>query len=101
MSNIRLFFSETFSLYLIGKLDKSQSHYLLKVMRIKEKEVFSFERIFPITLTKFFLGPKNEITNKITKIDQKIMNKSPIWYSIGTCTFTPAIKISNFSRGKV
>ena len=41
MSNIRLFFSMTLSANMIGKLDKSQSHYLSKVMRIKENEVFS------------------------------------------------------------
>ena len=41
MSNIRLFFSGTLSANMIGKLDKSQSHYVSKVMRIKENEVFS------------------------------------------------------------
>ena len=41
MSNIRLFFLKSLSLNLIDKLDKSQSHYLSKVMRIKENEVFS------------------------------------------------------------
>ena len=41
MSNIRLFFSESLSLNLTAKLDKSQSHYVSKVMRIKENEVFS------------------------------------------------------------
>ena len=41
MSNIRLFFSETLSVNLNGKLDKSQSHYLSKVMRIKENDAFS------------------------------------------------------------
>ena len=41
MSNIRLFFSTTLSADMIGKLDKSQSHYLTKVMRVKENEVFS------------------------------------------------------------
>jgi len=41
MSNIRLFFSEKLSADMIGKLDKSQSHYLTKVMRVKENEVFS------------------------------------------------------------
>jgi len=41
MSNIRLFFSATLSFGIIEKLDKSQSHYLIKVMRIKENEVFS------------------------------------------------------------
>ena len=41
MSNIRLFFSKSLSANLTDKLDKSQSHYLTKVMRIKENEVFS------------------------------------------------------------
>ena len=41
MSNIRLFFSAALSTDMIDKLDKSQSHYLNKVMRIKENEVFS------------------------------------------------------------
>ena len=41
MSNIRLFFSNILSANLTDKLDKSQSHYLVKVMRIKKNEVFS------------------------------------------------------------
>ena len=41
MSNIRLFFSNTLSSDTTDRLDKSQSHYLAKVMRIKESEVFS------------------------------------------------------------
>ena len=41
MSNIRLFFKESLSINLTAKLDKSQSHYLSKVMRAKENEVFS------------------------------------------------------------
>ena len=41
MSNIRLFFSNTLSVDTTDRLDKSQSHYLAKVMRIKENEVFS------------------------------------------------------------
>jgi 16S rRNA (uracil1498-N3)-methyltransferase len=41
MSNIRLFFSESLSLNLTAKLNKSQSHYVSKVMRIKKNEVFS------------------------------------------------------------
>ena len=41
MSNIRLFFSNTLSTDMTNRLDKSQSHYLVKVMRIKESEVFS------------------------------------------------------------
>ena len=41
MSNIRLFFKESLSLNLTAKLDKSQSHYVNKVMRVKVSEVFS------------------------------------------------------------
>ena len=41
MSNIRLFYAKSLSLNLTDKLDKSQSHYVSKVMRLKEKEVFS------------------------------------------------------------
>ena len=41
MSNIRLFFLENLSINLIGNLDKSQSHYLTKVMRLKIGDNFS------------------------------------------------------------
>ena len=41
MSNIRLFFLDSLSVNMNGKLNKSQSHYLTKVMRINENEVFS------------------------------------------------------------
>ena len=41
MSYIRLFFKETLSLKLNANLDKPQSHYISKVMRIKEGENFS------------------------------------------------------------
>ena len=41
MSNIRLFFLNSFSKNMIDKLDKSQSHYLTKVMRLKKNDTFS------------------------------------------------------------
>ena len=41
MSNIRLFFSENISINLNSKLQKFQSHYLTKVMRLKVGESFS------------------------------------------------------------
>ena len=41
MSNVRLFFPKSLSLNLSSKLNKSQSHYLAKVMRIKVGESFS------------------------------------------------------------
>jgi len=41
MSNIRLFFSNLLKAGMTDKLDKSQSHYLNKVMRLKENDFFS------------------------------------------------------------
>ena len=41
MSNIRLFFPESLSINLTDKLNKSQSHYLTKVMRINIGKKFS------------------------------------------------------------
>jgi len=41
MNNIRLFFKESLTINLTAKLDKSQSHYVNKVMRIKMNEIFS------------------------------------------------------------
>ena len=41
MSNIRLFFKDSLSLNLVSKLDKPQSHYLYKVMRINKGQSFS------------------------------------------------------------
>jgi len=41
MSNIRLYFSKSLSNNLTDTLDKSQSHYVNKVMRVKQNEVFS------------------------------------------------------------
>ena len=42
MSNIRLFFSKKLSADMTDKLDKSQSHYLTKVMRVKERKFFLY-----------------------------------------------------------
>ena len=41
MGNIRLFFSNSITTGMTDMLDKSQSHYLNKVMRVKENEFFS------------------------------------------------------------
>ncbi len=41
MSNIRLFYSESLSNNLIGKLNKDQSRYLTSVMRLKTNQEFS------------------------------------------------------------
>ncbi len=79
MSNIRLFFSETFSLNMIGKLDKSQSHYLLKVMRIKEKEVFSLFNSHGEWEAKILSISKNIVEFKITKQLRHKENAKELW----------------------
>ena len=61
MGNIRLFFSESLSLNLIAKLDKSQSHYVNKVMRVKANETFSL------------FNSSGEWTAKVKKITKGIV----------------------------
>ena len=41
MNNIRLFYPESLSINFESKLDKSQSHYLIKVMRVRIGNNFS------------------------------------------------------------
>ena len=41
MSNIRLFYPESLSINLFGKLNKDQSKYLISVMRLKINQKFS------------------------------------------------------------
>ena len=67
MSNIRLFFSNTLSTNMIDKLDKNQSHYLNKVMRIKENEVFSLFNSEGEWEAKILGISKNTIEFKIIK----------------------------------
>ncbi len=79
MSNIRLFFSEALSLNMIGKLDKSQSHYLNKVMRIGEKEVFSLFNSHGEWEAKFVSLKKNIIEFKIIKKLRHEENIKELW----------------------
>jgi 16S rRNA (uracil1498-N3)-methyltransferase len=84
MSNIRLFFSEILSVSMTGKLDKSQSHYLTKVMRINIGKNFSLfnqngeweARIIKIT--------KGIVEFSITKKIRSNDNEKEIWLA-----FTP------------
>ena len=79
MSNIRLFFSEALSLNMIGKLDKSQSHYLNKVMRIGEKEVFSLFNSYGEWEAKILTTKKNIIEFQVTKQLRHKENLKEIW----------------------
>ena len=67
MSNIRLFFSAALSTDMTGKLDKPQSHYLSKVMRVKENELFSLFNSKGEWEAKVLSISKSIIEFKITK----------------------------------
>ena len=79
MSNVRLFFSETLSFNLNGKLDKPQSHYLSKVMRIKEKEVFSLFNKNGEWEAKILNISKGIVEFKITKQLRQKENTKELW----------------------
>ena len=79
MSNIRLFFSDTLSTNMIDKLNKDQSHYLSKVMRVKESEVFSLFNKGGEWEAKILGISKNTVKFKIIKqLRQKEITKE-LW----------------------
>ena len=79
MSNIRLFFSAKLSSEMIGKLDKSQSHYLFKVMRVKENEVFSLFNEDGEWETKIISISKNVVEFKTIKQLRQKENTKELW----------------------
>ena len=79
MSNIRLFFSATLSADMIDKLDKSQSHYLTKVMRIKENEVFSLFNKDGEWEAKVLEISKNIVEFKTTRQLRQKENIKELW----------------------
>ena len=79
MSNIRLFFSNSLSADMIDKLDKSQSHYLVKVMRVKENEVFSLFNKNGEWEAKILGISKNVVEFKTTKQLRQKENKKELW----------------------
>ena len=79
MSNIRLFFSKSLSLNLTAKLDKPQSHYISKVMRIKSNEVFSLFNSSGEWEAKIKEISKGIVEFNITKQLRKKENSKEIW----------------------
>ena len=79
MSNIRLFFSESLSLNLTTTLDKSQSHYICKVMRIKENEVFSLFNSSGEWEAKILSISKSIVEFNITKQLRQKENPKELW----------------------
>ena len=79
MSNIRLFFSNSLSADMIDKLDKSQSHYLVKVMRVKENEVFSLFNKNGEWEAKILGISKNVVEFKTIKQVRQKENTKELW----------------------
>ena len=79
MSNIRLFYSKSLSLNLIDKLDKSQSHYVSKVMRLKEKKVFSLFNSTGEWEAKILNITKNIVEFNVTKQLRQKESTKELW----------------------
>ena len=79
MSNIRLFYSKSLSLNLTDKLDKSQSHYVSKVMRIKENEVFSLFNNSGEWEAKILNITKSIVEFNVTKQLRQKENAKELW----------------------
>ncbi len=88
MTYIRLFFKENLSDKLNSNLDKSQSHYISKVMRIKEGESFSLFNDSGEWEAKINEIKKGIVNFIIVKKLKNSENNSEIWLA-----FTP-IKIN-------
>jgi 16S rRNA (uracil1498-N3)-methyltransferase len=79
MSNIRLFFSESLSINLTAKLDKSQSHYVNKVMRVKVNEVFSLFNNSGEWEAKILNISKNIVEFNVAKQLRQKENENELW----------------------
>ena len=79
MSNIRLFFPKSLFLNLTSKLDKPQSHYISKVMRIKSNEVFSLFNSSGEWEAKIKEISKGIVEFNITKQLRQKENNKEIW----------------------
>ena len=79
MSNIRLFFSNTLSANMTDKLDKPQSHYLTKVMRIKRNDFFSLFNSYGEWEAKVLEIFKGIVQFKILKQIRSKESSKEIW----------------------
>ena len=79
MGNIRLFFSNSITTGMTGMLDKSQSHYLNKVMRIKENEFFSLFNNKGEWETKILKISKGLVEFEIIKQLRQKENMKDLW----------------------
>ena len=79
MGNIRLFFSNTLSKNMIDKLDKSQSHYLTKVMRLKKNDIFSLFNKTGEWEAKISNITKSIVEFNVTKQLRQEENNKELW----------------------
>ena len=79
MSNIRLYFSKSLSNNLTDTLDKSQSHYVNKVMRVKENEIFSLFNSSGEWEAKILNISKGIVEFNVTKQLRQKENPKELW----------------------
>ena len=79
MSNIRLFFSNILSADKTDTLDKTQSHYLIKVMRIKKDDFFSLFNKNGEWEAKVLGTSKGIVEFKIVKQLRKKESSKQLW----------------------
>ena len=79
MSNIRLYFSKSLSNNLTDTLDKSQSHYVNKVMRVKENEIFSLFNAGGEWEAKILNISKGIVEFNVTKQLRQKENSKELW----------------------
>ena len=79
MGNIRLFFSNSITTGMTDMLDKSQSHYLNKVMRVKENEFFSLFNIKGEWEAKILKISKGLVEFEIVKQLRQKENMKDLW----------------------
>ena len=79
MSNIRLFFSNSITTGMTDMLDKSQSHYLNKVMRVKKNKFFSLFNNQGEWEAKILKISKGFIEFEITKQLRQKENMKDLW----------------------
>ena len=91
MSNIRLYFSKSLSNNLTDTLDKSQSHYVNKVMRVKENEIFSLFNSSGEWEAKILNISKGIVEFNVTKQLRQKENPKELWLA-----FSP-IKSNHFN----
>ena len=79
MSNIRLYFSKSLSNNLTDTLDKSQSHYVNKVMRVKKNEIFSLFNAGGEWEAKILNISKGIVEFNVTKQLRQKENPKELW----------------------